>query len=147
MNPSTFRLPGFLASAGLICALGGLAVDAHAEGAADLDRDSGQALQNLYKTNPVALSISRQARAILVFPKIVKAGLIFGGAYGEGELMKDGREVAFYNSVTASWGWQIGAESYGYVVFLMNDKAEKYLNNRPVRMNGFINDITLDYRQ
>ena len=34
----------------------------------------------------------------------------------------------YYNSVAASWGWQAGAESYGYVVFLMSDKAVKYIH-------------------
>jgi lipid-binding SYLF domain-containing protein len=29
--------------------------------------------------------------------------------------------------VSASWGWQAGAESYGYVVFLMNENAVQYL--------------------
>jgi lipid-binding SYLF domain-containing protein len=27
-----------------------------------------------------------------------------------------------------SWGWQAGAQSYGYVVFLMSNKAVEYLN-------------------
>jgi lipid-binding SYLF domain-containing protein len=34
----------------------------------------------------------------------------------------------YYNSVSASWGLQAGAQSYGYVVFLMSDKAVKYLH-------------------
>jgi len=97
----------------------------------DLAKDSELALEQLYKSNPVAEKIGKQAKAILVFPKIVKAGFIFGGAYGEGVLMnasKSGMKVdGYYNSVTASWGWQIGAQSYGYVVFLMNKKAVNYL--------------------
>lgn len=104
------------------------AVSAHAATAEDLSRDSAEALQSLYKSNPAALSISKSARAILVFPKIIKAGLVFGGSYGEGELTTGGKFSGYYNSVSASWGWQAGAQSYGYVVFLMNDKAVKYLN-------------------
>ncbi len=96
--------------------------------AEDLNRDADHALQSLYRTNPMAESIGKKARATLVFPKILKAGLIFGGAYGEGVLMEGGRHDSFFNSVSASWGWQAGAESYGYVVFLMNDKAVNYLN-------------------
>jgi lipid-binding SYLF domain-containing protein len=53
---------------------------------ADLNRDADQALQMLYRTSPAALAMSKKATAILVFPSIVKAGLVFGGAYGEGEL-------------------------------------------------------------
>jgi lipid-binding SYLF domain-containing protein len=94
----------------------------------ELNRDSDEALQNLYRTHPFAQEISRHARAVLVFPNIVKAGFVFGGAYGEGELKQDGRIDGYYNSVTASWGFQAGAQSYGYVVFLMSDKAVRYIH-------------------
>jgi len=110
-----------------ILSLGATSV-AQAATAEDLDKDSIQALDNLTKTNRTAADISRKARAVLVFPNIVKAGLVFGGAYGEGTLMKGGRVVDYYNSVTGSWGLQAGAQSYGYVVFLMNDKAVNYLD-------------------
>lgn len=105
-----------------------LAGAAFATGAEDLDRDSAQALKNLTDTNKVAADIAHNARAVLIFPNIVKAGLIFGGAYGEGEMTKDGRVVDYYNSVTGSWGLQAGAQSYGYVVFLMNKKAVDYVD-------------------
>jgi lipid-binding SYLF domain-containing protein len=41
--------------------------------------------------------------------------------------MKGNHVVDYYNSVTGSWGLQAGAQSYGYVVFLMNDKALNYI--------------------
>ncbi|HEY3433663.1 MAG TPA: lipid-binding SYLF domain-containing protein [Rhodocyclaceae bacterium] len=107
-----------------LCGFSSLTVAASAE---DLNKDAAQALQILYRTNPVAESIAKKAKAVLVFPKIIKAGLVFGGSYGEGVLMKEGLFSGYFNSVSASWGWQAGAESYGYVVFLMNDKATKYL--------------------
>jgi lipid-binding SYLF domain-containing protein len=65
---------------------------------------------------------------VLVFPKIVKAGLIFGGAYGEGVLQEGPKVVNYYNSFSGSWGLQAGAQSYGYVVFLMNAKAMDYID-------------------
>ena len=94
----------------------------------DLNKDSNQALSMLVKVNPVAADISKKAKAVLIFPNIVKAGLIFGGAYGEGVLRQDDKYTGYYNSVTASFGWQAGAQSYGYVVFLMSEKAIKYIN-------------------
>ncbi|MDR3394985.1 MAG: lipid-binding SYLF domain-containing protein [Parasulfuritortus sp.] len=116
----------FIAVAAL--SLGAISSQASAATAEDLDKDSAQALQTLYKANPVAESIGKNAKAILVFPKVIKAGLVFGGSYGEGVLMKEGKVSGYYNSVSASWGWQAGAQSYSYVVFLMNNKAVKYLN-------------------
>ncbi|EJN20034.1 MULTISPECIES: YSC84-related protein [Pseudomonas] len=100
---------------------------ASAATAEDLDVDSRQALQTLYKSTPFAESISHNAKAILVFPKIIKAGLVFGGSYGEGVLLKDKKVENYYNSVTGSWGLQAGAQSYGYAVFLMTDKAVDYI--------------------
>ena len=102
---------------------------ASAATAEDLDKDSQQALQTLYKLQPVAETLSRTAKAILVFPNMVKAGLVFGGSYGEGELIKGSTVVDYYNSVTGSWGLQAGAQSYGYAVFLMTDKTVTYVED------------------
>lgn len=117
----------FLAAAAALL-LGTISISANAATAEDLDKDAAQALQTLYKSNPAAEAISKHAKAVLVFPKIIKAGLVFGGSYGEGVLMNGSHVSGYYNSVSASWGWQAGAESYSYVVFLMNDKAVKYLH-------------------
>lgn len=108
--------------------LGTLSSPLNAATAEDLNKDAAQALNSLYRTNPVAESLSKKAKAILVFPKIIKAGLVFGGSYGEGVLTKGSQFSGYYNSVSASWGWQAGAESYGYVVFLMTNEAVEYLD-------------------
>jgi lipid-binding SYLF domain-containing protein len=94
----------------------------------DLHRDSSAALKQLYASNPLAESLGKKANSILIFPNIIKAGLVFGGAYGEGVLMKGSTVSGYYNSFTGSWGLQAGAQSYGYVVFLMNNKAVDYLS-------------------
>lgn len=100
-----------------------------AASAEDLSNDATQALHTLTSTNPAASLLSKQAKAVLIFPNIVKAGLIFGGAYGEGVLKQGDKIDGYYNSVTASWGLQAGAQSYGYVMFLMNNKAMNYVHN------------------
>jgi lipid-binding SYLF domain-containing protein len=78
---------------------------------------------------PVAKRIGEQARAILVFPNIVKAGFVVGGQYGEGALVKEGGFVGHYNSVAGSYGLQAGVQKFGYALFLMNDRALTYLDN------------------
>jgi len=101
---------------------------AHAASATKIRRESDAALQQLYAKNPSAKLLGQHARAILIFPRIVKAGLVIGGAYGEGELKEGGKVAGYYSSVTASWGLQAGAQSYGYALFLMNQKALNYLH-------------------
>jgi lipid-binding SYLF domain-containing protein len=107
--------------------LSAISSQANAATAEDLNKEAAQTLQTLYKHNPVAETISKNAKEILVFPNVIKAGFIFGGSYGEGVMMKGSHVVGYYNTVSASWGWQAGAQSYAYVVFLMNDKAKSYL--------------------
>jgi lipid-binding SYLF domain-containing protein len=104
-----------------------VATAARAATAEDLNRDSFQALRHLTQSNSAAAAVARSARAVLVFPNIIKAGLVFGGAYGEGTLIEGNRVVDYYNSVSGSWGLQAGAQSYGYAVFLMNDDAVDYI--------------------
>lgn len=111
-----------------VFAVGATLPHADAASAEDLNRDSREALQMLYKSQPIAKDLAKKARGILVFPKIIKAGLVFGGSYGEGVLYKGSHVAGYYNSVSASWGWQAGAQSYGYVVFLMSSKALQYLD-------------------
>ena len=112
----------------LLLAVGTVSLPAHAVSGEDLQQDAAQSLQSLYKSHPETERIAKNAKAVLIFPKIIKAGLVFGGSYGEGVMNKGKNFAGYYNSVSASWGWQAGAESYGYVVFLMNDKAVRYLN-------------------
>ena len=125
-NRRTLLAAGLVAAAA--CSLGTLSARASAATAADLDRSAAQALQTLYKTSSVAADISKHAKAMLVFPNIIKAGLVFGGSYGEGVLMNGTKVSDYYNSVSGSWGLQAGAQSFGYVVFLMTDKAVEYLD-------------------
>ncbi len=106
----------------------GAATQVRADTAAELDRDSHNALAKLYRNNATAESIGKKAKAVLIFPKIVKAGLVFGGSYGEGALIMGGKTQAYYSSASASWGLQAGAQSYGYALFLMTDKAMEYVN-------------------
>ena len=105
------------------------AVVAHAATAEDLNQDAKRSLQTLYRAHPEAEQLARRAKAVLVFPKVIKAGLVFGGSYGEGVMLKDSKVAGYYNSVSATWGLQVGAEAYGYAIFLMNDSALRYLEN------------------
>jgi lipid-binding SYLF domain-containing protein len=96
-----------------------------AASAASLDADATAALNSLYKRYPSAATLSKDAKAILVFPKITKAGLMVGGETGDGVMRVKGRTVGYYNTSGVSYGLQVGAQQYGYALFLMTDKAVK----------------------
>ena len=68
---------------------------------------------------------------MLVMPKVVKAGLIVGGEYGEGALRIDRKSAGYYNLASGSVGFQIGAQEKDIVILFMTDEAiEKFKNTR-----------------
>jgi len=118
-----------LTAASLVLAstAGVLPQQAVAAPAAQLNADGQAALNRLYSQSDRARRYARDARAILVFPKIVKAGLLIGGQGGEGVLFIRGRPTAYYKISALSYGLQAGGQSFSYALFFMNDKALTYL--------------------
>ena len=110
----------------VLIGLGG-AGTAQAATKGEIDRDVEAALENLYKSSPGAKELGKQAKGILVFPKVLKGGFIFGGQYGEGALLKNGETAGYYNTVAASYGLQIGAQVFGYALFFMSDEDLAYV--------------------
>lgn len=96
--------------------------------AAEINKNAQLALQKLYAKTDSARVLGNNAKAILVFPAITKAGFIVGGQYGEGVLLKAGKPSGYYNNVSASYGLQAGIQKYGYVLFFMTDAALNYLD-------------------
>jgi lipid-binding SYLF domain-containing protein len=93
----------------------------------ELDRERAGALKILYEKNATARRLGTKAKAVLVFPRIVKAGFMFGGQIGEGVLFESQRPVAYYNSVAASYGFRAGVQVFGYALFFMNEGSLSYL--------------------
>ena len=96
---------------------------AAADGAAEIDIKVDGTLQLFKKEVTGGAEFLNKARAVLVFPDVVKAGLIVGGEYGKGALRKDGKSLDYYNIASASFGLQIGAQAYAIVMVFMNDEA------------------------
>lgn len=122
---------GFCASALLLATTAaaiGLPAKAWAATAAEIDAKADNALTSLYRENEGARALADKAKGVLIFPSIVKGGFLVGGAYGQGALRVGGKSVGYYNSVAASYGLQIGVQSFSYVLFFMTEEALKYLD-------------------
>ena len=105
------------------------ASSAVAASAAEINRDVNRAIELMYAKDPNTRKLAERAKAVLIFPRIVKAGFIFGAQYGEGALREKGKTVGYYNSIAASYGLQAGVQSFGYALFFMTAAALTYLDN------------------
>lgn len=100
-----------------------------AASASEIDRDARASLAKLYQNTPGAKALADKAVAVLIFPSIVKGGFIIGGQFGDGALRRNGKTIAYYRSLAASYGFQAGIQAFGYVLFFMDDASVKYLDN------------------
>ena len=94
----------------------------------EINRNVTESLTTLYRKTPDAKVLGDRAVGVLVFPSIVKGGFIIGGQFGDGALRKGQKTVAYYRSLAASYGFQAGVQSFGYVLFFMDDASLQYLD-------------------
>jgi lipid-binding SYLF domain-containing protein len=97
--------------------------------AARMDADATAALNQLYAQKPAAKKLGSQAKAILIFPDVLKGGFMIGGQTGNGVMRENGRTAGYYNTTGASYGYQVGLQTFGYVLFLMDDAALQHLHD------------------
>src|SRR4051812_40411949 len=114
--------------AGLGLAAGALGPQvARAANASSIASASRAALAHLYASNAKAKALGAKARAVLVFPNVVKAGAVVGGLRGEGAMLRAGKVAGYYSVTAASYGLQLGAQRYAYALFFMTESALAYL--------------------
>lgn len=96
---------------------------AHAKSAAEIDIGVTETLKRFKREVPGGSKFLQRANGVLVFPSVIKAGIGIGGEYGEGALRVGGKTVDYYNTASASIGFQLGAQAKTIVVVFMTEKA------------------------
>jgi len=91
--------------------------------ATEINAAANATLRSFVDQNPSARELGHKAAGILVFPSILKAGLGFGGEYGEGVLIVKGNGARYYNIVSASFGFQLGIQSRSLIIMFMTEEA------------------------
>ncbi|MGC1346977.1 MAG: lipid-binding SYLF domain-containing protein [Methyloceanibacter sp.] len=91
--------------------------------ATEINAAANATLQSFVDQNSSARELGHKAAGVLVFPSIVKAGLGFGGEYGEGVLIVKGNGAGYYNIVSASFGFQLGVQSRSLIIMFMTEEA------------------------
>jgi lipid-binding SYLF domain-containing protein len=95
----------------------------HAATAKEIDASVEAALDRFHKEVKGAKEFLVAAKGVLVLPKVVKAGFVIGGEYGEGALMIGNETVDYYSIAAASFGLQLGAQKKDIVIVFMQDDA------------------------
>ena len=111
--------------------------------AKEIDVSVDVALERFYKEVPGSKSFSKKAKGMLVFPSVIKAGIGLGAEYGEGAMRIGGKTADYYNTMAASVGFQLGAQSKSIVMLFMTDGALKEFQNSEGWKTGVDGSVAL----
>jgi lipid-binding SYLF domain-containing protein len=117
-----------------------------AASAAKIEEDANATLHSFVRQVPGARELANKAAGILVFPSVIKAGIGFGGEYGEGILLNQQRVVGYYNLVSASFGFQLGVQERSVIIMFMTQDALAGFDQRAgwkVGVDGSVAIITV----
>ena len=89
----------------------------------EIDAGVDGALNRLFSANPGARDLAQRAQGVLVFPRVISAGLVVGGEYGEGALRSKGATVGYYSTTQASVGLTAGGQSKAVIIMFMTPEA------------------------
>ncbi len=123
MNVSRKSRP-FVLLVAMFCASSVLAASA-----GKINREADKALQVFREDVNGAEVFLAQAAGYLVFPRVIKVGIGFGGETGEGVLRVGGTPVEYYRTTAGSFGLQLGAQAKSIViVFMTREALDKFRN-------------------
>lgn len=96
----------------------------------DIDAGVDRALTDLTAQVPGSRELLARAQGVLVFPRVISAGLGIGGSLGEGALRKGRSTVAYYRMAGGSIGLIAGAQSRAlFLLFMTQEALSKFENS------------------
>jgi lipid-binding SYLF domain-containing protein len=116
-------IPNLFAIALAFCAMTSLESTARAASGAEIQHDANETLHSFVRQIGGARELANKAVGILVFPSVIKAGFGIGGEYGEGLLIVGQRPAGYYNLISASFGFQLGAQERSVIIMFMTKEA------------------------
>jgi lipid-binding SYLF domain-containing protein len=107
----------------LAALLAGVQHTATAASAVEIDARADAAVDRLVDAAPEARTLMERAEGVLIFPRVLKAGIGVGGEYGEGVLRIGGDSREYYSTAAASIGFQLGAQAKAQFLLFMTEDA------------------------
>lgn len=92
---------------------------------AEIDAKVDAALARLKAEVPGSATVIADAKGILVFSGVIKAGFVFAGEGGEGALRIGGKTEDYYTIFSASVGFQAGGQKRDIIMVFLDSDALK----------------------
>ncbi|MFN3231812.1 MAG: lipid-binding SYLF domain-containing protein [Alphaproteobacteria bacterium] len=99
--------------------------------------------------NVTAKALLKEAKGVMIFPSVIKVGLVLGGEGGSGVMMTRAPNgtwsyPAFYHMASASFGLQIGGQQTRFLLILMTDEAVNRMLQGEAEIGGDLSAVIIE---
>lgn len=77
----------------------------------------------IYKKSEAVQPFFKNSYGYAVFPTVGKGGLVVGGAYGKGQVYRDGKVTGEVSLVKVSVGFQAGGQAFSEMIFFQDKRS------------------------
>lgn len=77
----------------------------------------------VFKRSEPVMPYFDTAYGYVVFPTIGKGGFVIGGAYGRGQVYRQGVATGASKLIKMSIGWQVGGQAFSEIIFFKDQRA------------------------
>jgi lipid-binding SYLF domain-containing protein len=91
-------------------------------------------MSEMNREDPGLDELTRKGYGYALFPEVAKGGLVFGGGYGRGVVYEQGEHIGYADLSQASFGLQMGGQTYSEVIVFENKAALDLLKQGRVEL-------------
>lgn len=107
-----------------------------AEGKRDLVADARRALGAMQIDDPTLAAKMQSWHAYAVFPNVGAGGLLVGGEYGRGVVIRNGNVIGYASLKSASVGLQAGGQTFDELILFQDSAALDRMINQGLSFTG-----------
>jgi len=109
----------------------------------ELVNESKEALKEMIEKTPKLESLYNDSYGYAVFPKVTKAAIAVGGAFGNGIVFKDQKVVGSTKLKQATIGIQLGGQQYTEVIFFEDQVAFNRFVSEELKFDAQLSAVAL----
>jgi lipid-binding SYLF domain-containing protein len=85
--------------------------------------DNFESTIKVFQSSPTVQPYFKSAYGYAVFPTVGKGGLGIGGAYGKGQVYRDGKVTGTTSLAKVTIGFQAGGQAFSQIIFFQDKRA------------------------
>ncbi len=109
----------------------------------ELVNESKEALKEMIEKTPKLESLYNDSYGYVVFPKVTKAAIAFGGAFGNGIVFKNHQVVGSSKLKQATIGVQLGGQQYTEVIFFEDQVSFERFISEKLKFNAQLSAVAI----